>query len=251
MSKIIAIVGAGPGIGMAVARRFGSEDFQVALIARNEQSLENLARELEDSGIPAAAFKADVTDPPSLVSALAAARDRFGDIDVLEYSPTPAPETMAFPRAITAENVQHQFDFAVIGAVTCVQELLPTMLERKSGAFLFTSAASAITPVPFTSNFAVANAGLRSYVQSLNGDLAADGIYVGIVEIAGTVRKGGDVSEPAAQAAAKTMGLSVISAPDVGEMFWDMYTKRDRFEQVAGDIEVLKRILAGSGPRSS
>src|SRR4051812_11500554 len=73
MSKTIAIVGAGPGVGLAVAERFGREGFNVALLARNLQRLERMARELFAKGIEAKAFAADMLDRPGLRVALEAA----------------------------------------------------------------------------------------------------------------------------------------------------------------------------------
>src|SRR5918999_2554377 len=80
----LAIVGAGPGMGLAIARTFGSRGFDIALIARTKEKLETLADQLGQEGIKAAAFPADVLDRASLTDALDAAKARFGDIDVLE-----------------------------------------------------------------------------------------------------------------------------------------------------------------------
>jgi NADP-dependent 3-hydroxy acid dehydrogenase YdfG len=83
----IAIVGAGPGMGLAIARTFGSKGFDVALIARNRANLDDLVAQLGADGITAAAFPADVLDRDALTQALNDATARFGGIDVLEYSP--------------------------------------------------------------------------------------------------------------------------------------------------------------------
>ncbi|MFD0478345.1 SDR family NAD(P)-dependent oxidoreductase [Nonomuraea thailandensis] len=60
----IAIVGAGPGLGLAIARTFGSRGFDVALIARTKDKLETLVAQLGKEGITAEAFPADVLDRP-------------------------------------------------------------------------------------------------------------------------------------------------------------------------------------------
>src|ERR1700744_3701472 len=84
---VIAIVGAGPGLGLSIARRFGREGFAVALISRSAANLGTLTAELRRAGVEAAGFEADVRDRLALTSALAAAAHRFGPVDVLEYSP--------------------------------------------------------------------------------------------------------------------------------------------------------------------
>lgn len=83
----IAIVGAGPGMGLAIARTFGSRGYDVALIARNRAKLDDLVGRLTAEGITAAAFPADVLDHDALTQALKDAATRFGGIDVLEHSP--------------------------------------------------------------------------------------------------------------------------------------------------------------------
>lgn len=83
----IAIVGAGPGMGLAIARTFGGRGFDVALISRTKEKLQTLVDQLGQQGITAEAFPADVLERDSLASALDAVKARFGSIDVLEYSP--------------------------------------------------------------------------------------------------------------------------------------------------------------------
>ena len=63
----------------------------MALIARNRTTLQAVADDLADTGTRVGVFPADVTDRPALHAALAAAEEQLGPIDVLEYSPAPAP----------------------------------------------------------------------------------------------------------------------------------------------------------------
>ena len=242
--KTLAVVGAGPGVGMAVAERFGREGFRVALLARSRDKLEGCVAKLERAGIEAAAFPADVLDRPGLARALQQVRSAFGGVDVLEYSPTPTPDTLCTPRHITVESAQLQFEYGVLGAIEAVRAVLPGMLSRGDGALLFTSAASAKMPVPFSSNFAIAAAGVRSYAYTLHQDLAPQGIYAGIVLIAGLIDKA-SAPDPSRKATpANDKGLSLIPAREIGDLFWDLTCKRDRIEAIAGDMRAVER-LAG------
>ena len=126
----IAIVGAGPSMGMAIARTFGRNGFTVVLIARDQAKLDTLVAQLVDERITAAGFSADVANRPSLVAAFAAVKERFGSVDVLEFSPANRELPMAGPTDITIENIQPQIDFYIYGAVTAVQQVLPDMLAR-------------------------------------------------------------------------------------------------------------------------
>ena len=148
---VIAIVGAGPGLGSSIARRFGRERFEVALISRSAANLDRLAAELAGNGIRAEGFAADVRDRASLKEALDAAADRLGPVDVLEYSPAARGGlAMTDVLQVTAENVQPQVEFYVYGAIAAVRAVLPGMLERGRGTLLFTTGASSAVTMPPT-----------------------------------------------------------------------------------------------------
>lgn len=66
----IAIVGAGSGLGLSIAKAFGDNGFSVALVSRTQEKLDTLAAELNEAGIEAAGFAADVMDPASVAAAL-------------------------------------------------------------------------------------------------------------------------------------------------------------------------------------
>ena len=69
---VIAILGAGPGMGLAIAKTFGAHGYRVALLSRNPAKQEPLVIELATHGIVSAAFHADARDHESVVSGLTA-----------------------------------------------------------------------------------------------------------------------------------------------------------------------------------
>src|SRR5438067_313348 len=119
----IAIVGAGPGLGLAIAQTFGSNGYHVALISRNRDNLDRLVNQLAAQGITAAAFPADVRDRPALTRALKEAIAQFGRIDVLEFSPVAKDGTtkLVRPVDITPEDVQPEIEAQLYGAITATQ----------------------------------------------------------------------------------------------------------------------------------
>jgi NAD(P)-dependent dehydrogenase (short-subunit alcohol dehydrogenase family) len=84
---VLFVLGAGPGLGMSVAHRFGAEGYAVALVSRSATRHADYLRSLADAGVEAAAFTADAADPAQLRAAVDAARARFGRIDVGYYGP--------------------------------------------------------------------------------------------------------------------------------------------------------------------
>jgi NADP-dependent 3-hydroxy acid dehydrogenase YdfG len=237
MVETIAIIGAGPGVGLALAERFGREGFKVALLARGPGSLASLEVRLNAAGVEAASFPTDVLNRAALASALRAVIERFGTIDVLEYGPTPPQASMRLPRDTDVENEQFHLDLQILGAITAVREVLPGMLERKAGSILFTTAASAQHPALVTASFGVAAGALLNYARLLNKDLAADGVHAGIVSIAGlVVPPGKTVSENASDF---PPGIPLVSAEDVAQFHWHMHRDKGTGEVFAGNIEAL------------
>src|SRR3954453_17790659 len=144
----IVIVGAGPNLGAAIARRFGREGMSVGLIARDRDKLQNLARQLTAAGITADFDSADIRDPGALSSAIGSLADRLGAGAVLEYSPLPAPAFMRPLLETTVDDLRANLEFSVLGAVAAVRSVIDPMLERGSGTLLFTTGGAAITPDP-------------------------------------------------------------------------------------------------------
>jgi NADP-dependent 3-hydroxy acid dehydrogenase YdfG len=217
----IAIVGAGPGLGLSIAKVFGRNGFAVALVARTQAKLDALAAELGEAGIDAAGFAADVMDRPSLVAAFTRIKDRFGDIDVLEYSPAPHNPvpgiTMAGPLEATVDNLQPQLDYYLYGGITATQQVLPDMTERGSGTLLYTTGGSSVDPLaapPEFATVAVASAALRAWVLKLHQATAGTGVYAAHVPIFAWIGTGGPETQ----------------ADTIAQHYWDIYTKRDGAE---------------------
>ncbi|WP_341346299.1 SDR family oxidoreductase [Paenibacillus sp. FSL H3-0469] len=211
--KTIAIVGAGAGLGMSIAKKFGQNGFRVALIARNEDKLKQLVIELEQLGIEAAPFQADILNKQEIESAFAAVKEKYGFIDVLEYSPTPSINTVAPTLDVTEENALYQYQFNVLGALSSVRQVLPEMLAKQSGALLFTTGGAAIHPVPMMGNVGIAISGLRNYIFNLNSELADKGVYAGHLSIGIWMQPNSGVQDK------------------IADIWYDMYTKRDRVEE--------------------
>ena len=84
--RVAAVLSVGPGLGAAVARRFASEGFAVALMARKEESVAGVQEEIEGEGGTALSVTADATDPPSVEVAFGQVRDTIGDPEVFVYN---------------------------------------------------------------------------------------------------------------------------------------------------------------------
>ncbi|GAA3109531.1 SDR family NAD(P)-dependent oxidoreductase [Streptosporangium carneum] len=227
MTRTLAVVGAGPGLGMGVARAFGRNGFQVGLIARNKDNLDTYVRELAGLGVTAAAFPADIHDRDGLAAALSDLRRTLGPVDVLEYGPSPTgPITHA--AQTTVESATAQFELNVLGAVTAVGQVLPDMLARGEGTLLLTTGVSSTVPAPFLANVGLAMAALRNWAHALHAELGPQGVHVATVTIALGISPGGGEGDPDA----------------VGARYHDLYLRRDRVEEVVGDVEAFRAFVA-------
>ncbi|MFH8238596.1 SDR family NAD(P)-dependent oxidoreductase [Streptomyces sp. NPDC018321] len=217
MSTIV-IVGAGPQLGFAIGAKFAENGgFDVALVARREAQLAAMVDRFRNAGVSAAAFAADVTDRPSLEKALAAAEERFGSIDVLEYSPAPTPSDLADRPLVSAVDLTVEAALAELetnffGAVAAVRQVLPGMIDRGAGTIIGTSGAgSGPMVVPQVANANVANAAMRNWFLALNESLADRGVHVAHVALGARIGSGRPNSEP-----------DVIA-----DLYWKAHVERD------------------------
>src|SRR6185295_7655594 len=164
-SKICVVVGAGPGLGLAVAKRFGREGYLVALVARRADRLEEYRQELAKAGVEGRPFAADAGDAASLTTAFEAICDSLGDPEVLIYNAAVlkpgTPSTLAEGELVDAFRVN------VAGALVAAQQVLPGMRKQGGGTLLFTGGGLALEPWPQYASLAVGKAGIRSLALSL------------------------------------------------------------------------------------
>ncbi len=216
----IAIVGAGPGLGLAIARTFGSRGYKAALISRSRDNLDRLVGQLGADGIPAAGFPADVRDRPALTQALKEATAHFGGIDVLEFSPVAkdGTTTLVRPADITPDDVQPEIEAQLYGALTATGVVLPAMREAGAGCLMFTTGAGSLDPVPEVGNVNVAAAALRNWAINLNKELAGSGVYAVHVGINVSI----DVSV--------VPGFPTAPAADIAAAYWELHNTRQAGE---------------------
>ncbi|MEV4015924.1 SDR family NAD(P)-dependent oxidoreductase [Nonomuraea angiospora] len=236
MLRTLAIFGAGPVMGLSLARRFGREGFRIALVARTRANLDHLVAELARDGIEAAGFTADVYEPGQLAGAVAAIKEAYGRIDVAEFSPGGGNmgEGIAATLDVDVENTRVILNQFVLSAVALVRQVLPGMVERGDGAILFTAGQSGIYPTPSLGNAGMAQAALRNYFHTLNAELAGKGVYVGAVNVGALIE--GSVPHQAITSSAVPLDFEPeVIHPDVfADGFWELYTKRDRVEALVG-----------------
>jgi NADP-dependent 3-hydroxy acid dehydrogenase YdfG len=213
----IVIVGAGPNLGLAIARRFGREGFSVGLVSRTQAKLDDLAAQLATEGITALGAAADIRDAEALAAAIGSLAGRLGDVDVLEYSPLPSPEFMKPILETSVEDVRGPLEFSVLGAVAAATAVLGPMRAAGHGTILFTTGGAAINPYPLRAGVGISFAGEVAYARMLHDELAGQGIHVAHTAIGGRIAPGAD-HEPSA----------------IAEVLWSHHVDRSTFQTRIG-----------------
>jgi short-subunit dehydrogenase len=222
MGKTILVVGFGPGISTAVAEKFGSAGFSVGLVARSQERLAAGVSALKAKGIEAAAFPADAGDQVAIRGVVGKARAALGPITVVQWNAYGGSEAGDLLTA-DAAAVRAVFDVAVVGLLAVVQEALPDLKKTKEGAVLITNGAfGELSPQvdeyavsAKAMGLALANAAKHKLVGLLAQRLKGDGVYVGEVMVAGTVK-----------GTPWDSGSANLDGSTIANKFWELYQAR-------------------------
>jgi NADP-dependent 3-hydroxy acid dehydrogenase YdfG len=227
MAKTILVSGYGPGISTAVAERFGSEGFAVALAARNADRLAAGVKALEAKGIRAAAFPTDVSDPAAARALVGKVRAALGPLTAIEW--TAYSSAAGDLLAADVPEIRSALDIAVTSLLAVVREALPDLKAQKGGVLVVNGGLGYFDPqVDATAvqwgamGLAVANAAKHKLVGVLSQKLKADGVYVGEAMVLGMVK-----------GTAFDSGNATIDPKTVAAKLWDLYIARD---QVTAEI---------------
>jgi len=183
----MAIIGAGPGLGAAVARRFGREGFSIALIARDKSKLDALVAALGASGVEAYGYAADVRDPASLEHALSQAAAELGPITALQYSPLPARTYLKPVLELTPEMALEALQFSALGLIHAVRAVLPSMRENGDGSIILINGGTSVKARAGFAGTSVAFPAESAYGEMLHEALADEGIRVSQLVIPGGI----------------------------------------------------------------
>ena len=175
MSNTILITGASSGIGKATAEHFQENGWNVAATMRNTDDGTEL------SALPnVLVTRLDVTDQLSIDEAVAAATDRFGQVDILlnnagygAYGPLEA-----FPM----DRIQRQFDTNVIGLLATTKAVLPQFRANGSGTIINVSSVGGQFAFPLGALYHGSKFAVEGISESLQYELAPLGVAVKVVE---------------------------------------------------------------------
>jgi NAD(P)-dependent dehydrogenase (short-subunit alcohol dehydrogenase family) len=210
--KICAIIGAGPDLGLALAKRFGREGFVIVFVSRRLEARKGYVTILQDEGMKALAVAADPIDEESIKHAFDLIKKQLGTPEVLIYNAT-TRGARPVPSVLNIENLIEDFRVNVAGALVCAQQVIPDMRSRRSGTIFLTAGGyGSHTELPFIS-LAIGRVGVRVLCSSLGAELEPYGIHVATVVVNGIIQRGGRFD------------------PDrIAEEYWKLYGREPKYE---------------------
>jgi NADP-dependent 3-hydroxy acid dehydrogenase YdfG len=178
---VCVIAGVGPGNGAAIARKFASELYSVALCARSEEYLTELAARIPDSR----PYPWDVTDVGAAHDLFRRIHQELGPVETLVYNA--GSGAFANFDGTDVETLERAWQVNARGLFVAVKEVLPEMRAAGRGNIVVIGATASLRGMPFTVPFAQAKAAQRSLAQSMARTLGPEGIHVSYLVIDGVI----------------------------------------------------------------
>jgi short-subunit dehydrogenase len=227
------VFGAGPGLGQAVARRYGQEGYEVVLVGRRRQPLDALAQDLIASGASAHAISGDLSDTGAVPALAEQIRAEVGDLDAIYYAPTPEYGFVS-AAGLTPQRAQSFMPLVFYSLLPLVHQFLPHMVEQGDGAILTAQGTSTVCGLPNMSGPGPAQAAQRNYLQSLHAEMADKGVYVGMLYIGAIIENSAfhtyiEQSKTANPVTGRDWGPTVNPA-HLAQMLWNMHQAKGQAE---------------------
>jgi len=178
--KVIVVTGASSGIGEATALEFGRQGARVVLAARRLDRLEAAAEAIRSAGGEALPVAADLSRGEDIRALVQRAQDHFGRIDVLFNN-------AGFGRIGWLENldpekdIAAQFEVNVLGVIQTTRQVLPVMLEQRSGHIINMASMAGLVGTPTYTVYASCKYAVRGFSEALRREVSPWGIKVSVV----------------------------------------------------------------------
>ena len=182
-NKALVVIGAGSGIGAATARRLAAEGARVCVADINLPAAETVAADIVSSGGEAFAVEIDIADEDSVNTAISAAAARLGGLDgahinaadlrvIFQDSDALSVDMAVFDRTLTV-NLR--------GHLLCTRAVLPHLLQRGSGAIVYTTSTAADAAEPTRPSYAMSKSGLNALMRHVASRWGREGITANCV----------------------------------------------------------------------
>lgn len=214
MTKMLILVGAGEGLGNAVAKEFSEHDFRIALISRNRMHLDKYEKEFQAQGIQTLTHTGDALHPKTLKEAISDIVKEWGTPDALVYNiGITKPEGN---QKIDSEFLVKHYQSDAASAWDTANFVATDEFADKKGAIIFTGGGFAKTfePIMNLKALCIDKAALNAMNIVLHEELKPRGIFVGSVIVNGAIKKGDSKNDPSL----------------IAKEYWKMYRDRTEYQ---------------------
>jgi NADP-dependent 3-hydroxy acid dehydrogenase YdfG len=213
--KVVAVTGAGSGIGEATARRLAADGHRLLLGARRTDRLEALAKEITTTGGTAEFRRLDVTDAADVRAFVSAAQEHYGRLDVVVNNAGVMP--LSPLEALRTDEWDRMIDVNVRGVLHGIAAALPVMRAQASGHFVNIASVGAYEVSPTAAVYCATKFAVRAISEGLRQESGGD-IRVTLVSPGVTESELADsISDPAAREAMKTYRAVALPASAIAE----------------------------------
>ena len=180
VQRVAVVTGANRGLGLAIARGLARQGLHVVIAARSDQAAATAAAELLDAGLTASSHQLDVTDPASVVRAMADTGYAYGRLDVLVNNAAVAIDRQQLASAADMERVRATLDANIMGAWRCCTAAIPEMKANGYGRIVNVTTHMSTFGHMGTGSVAyrVSKTGLNALTCILAAELQANNILV-------------------------------------------------------------------------
>jgi NAD(P)-dependent dehydrogenase (short-subunit alcohol dehydrogenase family) len=223
-AKVALVVGAGPGLGASLCRRFARGGHTVVGVRRRHgDELEALCKEVREAGGDAHGFEVDVRSEDAVTALFERVESQIGALEVVVFNPG---ANVNFPiRDTTVRVFTKVWEMACFAGFLVGREAARRMVPRGRGTILFTGATASLRGGAGFSAFASAKAGLRAVAQSMARELGPEGIHVAHVVVDGGI-DGAFVRQALGDSLAERPPDSILQPDDIAETYWAIHRQR-------------------------
>ena len=173
---VTVITGASSGIGRAISPLLAGDGHKIALLARRTELLTEIADEINGGGGTAVAFECDVSNREEVRQVFTRCVEELGPVDRLIANAGIGESTPA--RKFDGETVAKVMEINYLGAVYCIEQVLPEMLARRQGHIVGVSSLASYLGMPGSGAYCASKAALSSMLTSLRVELRTKGVDV-------------------------------------------------------------------------
>jgi NAD(P)-dependent dehydrogenase (short-subunit alcohol dehydrogenase family) len=178
--KVCVVSGVGPGLGRQAARALAAHGADLALAARRQSTLDEVAEEVRDIGARTITVPTDITDPEACARLMAATTEEFGGIDVLVNNAFRFDAFQSFEQVDLA-LWRKIMDTNLFGSLQMTRAALPSMRERGGGSVVMVASMVARQPQPVQGGYAISKGALLTATRVLAYELGPSGVRVNAV----------------------------------------------------------------------